>query len=417
MSAPHTPGGPRPSEATAPTGTERLASGVAPTIAVAGPAPGGRLAPAAAGPAAPPLAASAPATTLAEPQAAAAAVRPDGAQRHARIAVLGASGYTGQEFARLALAHPGLELTVLSSREHAGRPAAELLPGLDPRIHTLPAVTDPAALPGLLEQGAFDTLVCCLPHGAWRALAAEVPALARLPQRIVDLSSDHRDGSGGYVYGLPEAFRAEIADAARVANPGCYPTAAALAMLPAAEHGWIGGPAMVSALSGVSGAGRSPALRTSFVELDGGAAFYRVGVEHAHVAEMERSLARLAGSAVEVAFAPQLAPMARGILLTATLPLASALTPLEVQAAYRERYAGEPFVRMLDPGQWPETRVVRASNRCDLAVTTVHGGRTLVATAALDNLVKGAAGQAVQNLNLMLGWPENWGLPAHGTPW
>jgi N-acetyl-gamma-glutamyl-phosphate reductase len=109
--------------------------------------------------------------------------------------------------------------------------------------------------------------------------------------------------------------------------------------------------------------------------------------------------------------------MARGILLTATAPLASAVSPDEAQAAYRQRFANEPFVRLLEPSQWPETRSVRTSNRCDVAVTTMHGGRTLLATAALDNLVKGAAGQALQNLNLMLGWPEEWGLPVHGSPW
>jgi N-acetyl-gamma-glutamyl-phosphate reductase len=333
----------------------------------------------------------------------------------ARVAVLGASGYSGQEFTRLALAHPGLEIVALCSREHAGRPAGEVLPGLDPRVNPLPPVMDTDALEALLAADGFDTLVVCLPHGAWQAIERERPALSAGPARIVDLSSDHRDGSGGYVYGLPEAFRLLVPQASRLANPGCYPTAATLALLPAA--GRLAGPVMVSALSGVSGAGRSPALRTSFVELEGGAAIYRAGTEHAHVAEMERNLGSLAGSPIAVGFAPQLAPMARGILLTATAPLDHAMTPAEAHALYVERYDGEPFVRVLDPGVWPETRAVRASNRCDVAVTTIHGGTTLLATAALDNLVKGASGQAVQNLNLMLGWPENWGLPTHGTPW
>ena len=240
----------------------------------------------------------------------------------ARVAVLGASGYSGQEFVRLALGHPGLELAALCSREHAGRSAAKLLPGLDPRAGAMPAVVDPGELDALLDDGAFDTLVACLPHGAWQTLAAEHPALASGPARVVDLSSDHRDGAAGYVYGLPEAFRAGIAEATRIANPGCYPTAATLALLPALERGWLAGPVMVTALSGVSGAGRAPALRTSFVELDGGAAIYRAGEAHAHVPEMARNFARLAGHEVPVAFVPQLAPMARGILLTAIAPLA-----------------------------------------------------------------------------------------------
>jgi N-acetyl-gamma-glutamyl-phosphate reductase len=342
--------------------------------------------------------------------------------RTARVAVLGASGYSGHEFVRLALAHPGLEIAALVSREYAGRPAGELLPGVDARVTHLPAPVAPDALAGLLAAGAFDTLVTCLPHGAWRALAAEQPELAGKPLRIVDLSSDFRDGSAGYVYGLPEAFRDTLiemgeAGATRIANPGCYPTAATLSLLPALEAGWLAGPVTVTALSGVSGAGRAPNLRTSFTELDGGAGFYKVGEVHQHVPEMARVFGRLAQADVPVAFAPQLAPMSRGILLTAIAPLAKTTTPEAAREAYAERYANESFVRVLPAGQWPETRLVKASNRCDVAVTTVHGGRTLLATAAIDNLVKGAAGQAIQNLNLVLGWPEGWGLPVHGNPW
>ena len=351
------------------------------------------------------------------PQGAAAHARSAGPARTARVAVLGASGYSGQEFVRLALAHPGIEIALLVSREHAGAPAAGMLPGLDPRALDLGDAVAPDTLAARLERGAFDTLVACLPHGAWRALAAEHPALAAGPARIVDISSDFRDGSAGYAYGLPEAFRGALAGATRIANPGCYPTAATLALLPAAEAGWLAGPVMVSALSGVSGAGRSPALRTSFVELEGGASIYRAGDVHPHVAEMERNLTRLAGAPHAVGFAPQLVPMARGILLTANAPLARAVAPEEARAAYEARFAGEPFVRVLAAGEWPETRAVRGSNRCDLAVTTLHGGRTLLATAALDNLVKGAAGQAIQNLNLVLGWPETAGLGTHGSPW
>jgi N-acetyl-gamma-glutamyl-phosphate reductase len=338
------------------------------------------------------------------------------ARRTARIVVLGASGYAGQEFTRLALAHPGLEISALCSREHAGRPAAELMPGVDPRVSALPPVLEPSQVVAMFDDGSCDTLVVSLPHGAWRSLAQESPTLAQLPERILDLSSDHRDGVAGYVYGLPEAFRDQIAEARRVANPGCYPTAATLALMPALSAGWIGGAVTIHALSGVSGAGRAPALRTSFVELEGGAAIYRAGTEHPHVPEMHRNFARL-GATIPVGFVPHLAPMARGIVLTATAPLAQPVTPDEARARYRERYAEEPFVRVLEADQWPETRAVRGSNRCDVAVTTLHDGTTLLATAALDNLVKGAAGQAIQNLNLMLDWPENWGLPVHGTPW
>ena len=337
-------------------------------------------------------------------------------RRHARVAVLGASGYAGQEFARLAASHPGITLAALASREHAGRPAVEMLPGIDPRGGALPGVVDVPALVALAEADAFDTLVVSLPHGTWLSLAREYPALSERPQRIVDLSSDHRTGLGGYVYGLPEQDRAPITDALRVANPGCYPTAAALALLPAARRGWLTGPVMVSALSGISGAGRSPALRTSFVELEGGASLYKVGEVHPHVAEMARNLAAV-GASVPVGFAPQLAPMARGILLTASTTLAEPVAPEHARAAYLEHYADERFVQVLAAGVWPETRAVRASNRCDVAATTLHDGRTLLVASAIDNLVKGAAGQALQNLNLMLGWPEEWALPVHGSPW
>jgi len=345
-----------------------------------------------------------------------------GAPKSARLAVLGASGYTGGEFVRLALSHPGLHVVAAVSRDTSTSFDA-LVPGVDPRAEKLPVVVDIDGLAALLEDGAVETLVSCLPHGAWRTLAAERPALAATPVRILDLSSDHRDGSAGYNYGLPEAFRTTLTGATRIANPGCYPTAAALALLPAAEADLVAGDVTVVALSGATGAGRSTAARTQFVELDGGAAFYKVGTGHAHVAEMERTLAAMrpagtgSGAAAAFAFAPQLVPMARGILLTAQVALASSLSPDEARALYASRYEGEPFVRLLPEGQWPETRAVRGSNRCDLQVTTLFGGRTLLATAAIDNLVKGAAGQALQNLNLALGWPETTALPRHGEPW
>jgi N-acetyl-gamma-glutamyl-phosphate reductase len=346
--------------------------------------------------------------------------------RTARIVVLGASGYAGAELARLALAHPGVERLWLVTRDPA-RDAAALLPGLVSGTAALPPVVGLDEAAALVASGEADTLVSALPHGAWRELAAERPALVERPARIIDLSSDHRaatrDGSAGWVYGLPEAFRSDVARATRVANPGCYATAAALALLPAAEAGALSGTAVIAALSGASGAGRAAELGTSFVELDGGARYYKVGTVHAHVAEIERTLARVAEAAgraaapIALGFAPQIVPMARGILLTATAPLAEALEPAEARALYQARYAEEPFVRLLEEGAWPETRAVRASNRCDLQVTTLFAGTTLLVTAALDNLGKGAAGQALQNLNLMLGRPETDGLPLHGSPW
>ena len=307
------------------------------------------------------------------------------AKKTARVAVIGAAGYSGGEFARLALEHPGvlLEALVVRSKDvEAAQTIETALPGVDPRAVDVPMIEVPE-LEQRLAEGAVDTVDAALPHGTWKRLLEEHAWLAGA-ERVIDLSSDHRDGSAGYVYGLPEAFRGDIAQASRIANPGCYPTAAALALLPLA--GSIDGPVTVTALSGVSGAGRGPKLKTSFVEVEGNASFYEVGTTHGHVAEMARTLAK---------------PM----------------TPEAAHEAYVGHYAAEPFVNVLDAGVWPETRHVRNSNRCDLSVTTLHDGATLLATAAIDNLVKGAAGQALQNLNLMLGWPEGWGLPVHGSPW
>jgi N-acetyl-gamma-glutamyl-phosphate reductase len=167
----------------------------------------------------------------------------------------------------------------------------------------------------------------------------------------------------------------------------------------------------------VSGAGRAASLRTSFVELSGNAALYKAGTEHTHVPEMERFFSRSSGGSHRVAFAPHLVPMSRGIVLTATCRLDRPVSPGEARSVTARFYENEPFVRVLPPGEWPETRSVSGSNRCDVAVTTVHDGTHLLAAAAIDNLVTGAAGQAMQNLNLMLGWPETTGLPVHGSPW
>ncbi len=188
----------------------------------------------------------------------AAGVKPLSPPRTARVAVLGASGYSGQEFARLALAHPGLEIAALVSREHAGRPGVELLHGIDGRGLALPNVVAPDALAALVASGACDTIVACLPHGAWKALLATTPALLGAA-RLLDLSSDHRDGADGWVYGLPEVSRDGIAEATKLANPGCYPTAATLALAPAAEAGLLAGPVTVSAIS----ASRAPGARRS----------------------------------------------------------------------------------------------------------------------------------------------------------
>lgn len=351
-----------------------------------------------------------------------AATKVSQAPRVARVGVLGATGYSGREFLRLAGAHPGLSVAALGLRDAGKRSWSKLFPGLDP-AGKRPRVVSVDELFVEIERGTLDVLVSALPHGVLAAHLAARPELLECGTLWLDLSSDHRGGQHDFAYGLPEAFRDGIAGAARVANPGCYPTAAALSLLPAARAGWLAGPVMVTALSGVSGAGRAAEFKTSFVEVNDGAAFYRAGGDHAHGSEMQRTLARLCdagganGENLAVGFVPQLVPMSRGILLTATAQLAEPHDLGDARALCAGAYDGEPFVRLLSAGEWPETRAVRGSNRCDIAVTVHHGGRTLVAMAAIDNLVKGAAGQALQNLNLMLGWPETTGLSSEGVPW
>ena len=334
----------------------------------------------------------------------------------ARVAVLGASGYAGLEFLRLARSHPGIEIAALVSRERAGQPASSLAAGWDGRALSWPEIVDPSALSDLHRDHVYDTIVACWPHGAFRGWLEE-NRFASSTARIVDLSSDHRDGRDGFHYGLPEAGREALLGATRVANPGCYATAASLAILPALEVAPAAGPVCLTALSGASGAGRAASMRTSFVELAENAAAYKAGTEHAHVAEITRLAERAAGASVSIAFTPQIVPMSRGILLTAYVPLREPWTPADARHAYEARLGKEPFVRLLAEGHWPETGAVRGTNRCDLSVTTLFGGRTLLAVAAIDNLVKGAAGQAIQNLNLMLGWPETTALPVHGGAW
>lgn len=339
----------------------------------------------------------------------------------ARVALLGASGYAGLEFLKLARRHPGITITAIASREFAGCPAGRLLPGLDlgqASDSSLPNLVAPEELVPLLAGGACDTLVSALPHGALAELASRNPAWLESTARLVDLSSDWRDESLNFVYGLPETNRARLSMATRVANPGCYPTAATLALLPALEAGWVTGDVMISALSGVTGAGRNAAIRTSFAELDGSASYYKLGEVHPHVAEMQRNFASFgANTHGTVAFAPQLVPMSRGILATVTTTLSRSVDEAEAMELWSRRYAAEPFVTLLPPGEYPDTRAVRGSNHVQLSVTTVHRGRTLLAVAAIDNLVKGASGQAIQNLNLMCGWPETTGLEGGAGGW
>jgi N-acetyl-gamma-glutamyl-phosphate reductase len=268
-----------------------------------------------------------------------------------------------------------------------------------------------------------DVVFLALPHGA--AIEA-APVLLEKGARVIDLGADFRlkdpatyarwygsehgapDLLADAVYGLPEQNRACLPSARLVANPGCYPTAAALALLPLVRGGHANGPVIVDAKSGVSGAGRNPSAATQFSEVNENVKPYKIGA-HRHGPEMEQTFA-LAGAPVPVYFAPHLTPMTRGILATCYVPLAGELSEAEALALYRDAYRDEPFVRVLEGDELPQTKATLGSNFCDVAVRVDRQRGLAVAVSAIDNLVKGAAGQAIQNMNLMFGFPETEGL-------
>jgi N-acetyl-gamma-glutamyl-phosphate reductase len=313
------------------------------------------------------------------------------------VGVLGASGYAGRELSHLILAHPALELRFATANEQRG---AVLRRGAH-------SITYSAA-----EEAAFgevELVFSALPHGAsrsWVSMAAEAGA------RVVDLSADLRPGSGcGDVpYGLTELTRSRVAEASVVANPGCYATAALLAIVPFARAGLLasGSPVVIDAASGVTGAGNSPRRELLFGEVAEDFRAYKVGNTHHHLVEM-RSVVSSSGADVDLLFTPHLLPVGRGILATITMTLGAPLS--DVLAPWREHYAGEAFIEVVE--EPPTLREVVGRNVARMYATAAAGVRrpTVTAIIAIDNLLKGAAGQAVQNANLMLGLEEGLGLP------
>jgi N-acetyl-gamma-glutamyl-phosphate reductase len=287
--------------------------------------------------------------------------------------IAGASGYAGLELQRLLRAHPSLAATVLQARSE---PYDDI---------------DAEALAGC------DVVFLCLPHGASRELGT---ALAASGARVIDLGSDFR--VGGWLYGLPELHRDALQCARLVANPGCYATASILALTPLAEAGLIDGPVMIDGKSGVSGAGREPSAKTHLPDVHGGVTPYSV-TGHRHVAEIEQE------TDASVTFTPHLLPSSRGLLVTAYVRLTDPAVDLD--ALYAARYAGEPFIRL---GEMPAPQRLAGSNVVAIAAFADPRTGTAIVAAALDNLVKGAAGQAIQNANLMLGLDEGAGLAADG---
>lgn len=336
------------------------------------------------------------------------------------VAVIGAAGYAGIELVRLLLAHPEMRLTLVTSAADAGRAVADVYPALTGLTDLAFVAPDTDNVPGT-AQVAF----LAVPHTAAMAIA---PALLDAGLTVIDASADFRltDAAvyerwygvthvapellSSAVYGLPEVHRGELPGARLVACPGCYPTATLLAAIPAIEAGWLDGArVIVDAKSGVSGAGRGAGPGTHFPTVNESVAPYKV-TSHRHTPEIEQELSSLAGTDVRAAFTPHLVPMTRGLLSTVYVPLSKTVSADDAHAAYAERYAAEPFVTVHPLGRMPSTLEVRGTNRAHVGVTVDEGSGTLIAACAIDNLVKGTSGQAVQCANLALGLPETTGL-------
>lgn len=334
-----------------------------------------------------------------------------------KIGIVGGTGYTGVELLRLLVSHPDASLQVITSRSEAGQPVADMFPNL--RGFTDLKFSEP-------DMHAFsecDLVFFATPNGIAMSM---VPELLAKNVRVIDLAADFRlkdtaewqqwygmehqcpDVLADAVYGLPEVNRALIRSARVIANPGCYPTAVQLGLLPLLEQGLVDDQRLIAdAKSGVSGAGRKANVATLLGEASESMKAYAVP-GHRHLPEIKQGLSRAAGRSVGLTFVPHLTPMIRGIHATSYAVLAN--QDVDLQTLYQQRYANEPFVDVLPAGAHPETRSVRGVNTCRIAVHVPQGGDTVVVLSVIDNLVKGAAGQAVQNMNIMFGLEETRGL-------
>lgn len=339
-------------------------------------------------------------------------------ENNIKIAVIGASGYTGADLIRLAVRHPEIEISHLVAKTHAGKSIADVFPHLGGL--GLPDLTDADAV----DWNACDAVFCGLPHGTAHQLIATLPDTLK----IIDMSADFRlrdpatyaewyglehqatDLLKTATYGLSEHYRKEISSGRLVACPGCYPTATLLALRPLVaaniiDHSDI----VINAISGLSGAGRAPKQGTLFSEVGEGVSPYAIA-NHRHAPEIEQELGRAAGEPLNVSFTPHLAPMSRGELITAYVRMSEGTAADDLRAALNEAYGNEPFVQVLKKGPIPATQHVRGSNNCHIAIFQDRIAGRAIISSALDNLVKGSAGQALQNFNIMFGFDETLGL-------
>ncbi len=335
-----------------------------------------------------------------------------------KVAILGATGYTAVELIKILLRNPQVQITAATTRQEGAPPIHAIHQSLVGRLDLACEDLSPAQV---CERAKF--VFCCLPHVA--SMEA-VPTLLAGGCRVVDLSADYRlkdpavyekwyghahtDAGrlGTTVYGLPELWAERIPDQKLIANPGCYTSASILGLAPFLKQGWIEPTGIViDAKSGVSGAGRTPKLGTLFSECNESVGAYSVGNKHRHLPEIEQVLTEACGVSVEAIFTPHLIPMDRGIIATIYGRLTKPATDAQLIAAAREFYAGKPFIRVVD--HLPTTKDSAYTNYCDITVRQARGQAIII--SCLDNLIKGAAGVAVQNFNLMCGFPETTGLP------
>ncbi len=336
-----------------------------------------------------------------------------------KVGIYGGSGYTGQELLRLLIGHPDAEVIAITSRKFKGIPVSDVYPAFA-------GATDLQFVESSSQQlvSSCDVIFLALPHGEAMAVA---PAFVEAGLKVIDLSADFRlknvsvyeawyvkhtapDLLPGAVYGLPELYRDEVRDANLVANPGCYPTGIILGIAPLLKDGCIDPSSIIAdSKSGVSGAGRELQLGSLFCEANEGFKAYKVGL-HRHTPEIEQELSLIAKRDLAISFTPHLVPANRGILSTIYADLDGKVSESEIINIYRAFYAGEKFVRICQAGNLPNISSVRGSNFCDIGC--VVDGRTgrVVIVSAIDNLVKGASGQAVQNMNIMCGLSEDTGL-------
>jgi len=337
-----------------------------------------------------------------------------------KVAVAGASGYTGGELLRLLALHPYVKVVAVTSEKSSGRPITQLFPSLS-RFYDLSL----EPLSSEIAAGEAEFVFTALPHGT---SIAPVSEFVKMGKMVVDLSADFRlkdpltyeEWYGvkhtaeslleSAVYGLPEIYRNKIKGAKLIANPGCYPTASILGIIPLIKNRlYNGGKIIIDAKSAISGAGRSPSLAFHFPEVNEGMEAYKAGT-HRHIPEIEQVLSDVAGSVVTTCFVPHIIPANRGLLSTCYVPSDFRGEAADIVKLYREFYNDEPFVRVLDAVRQPNIRDVKGANFCDIGIALDKRNGCVIVTSAIDNLVKGSAGTAIQNMNIMKGYEETTGL-------